>query len=226
MFDSVWRREPTAPAAPAVPETPSRAAVLLASGHLLKVRGVTLYPFESLAEVARLRELAGSKLGGVSTGIGFLGSPGWAIGGGIALGLLEKAMSSSSRKEGLNLLREAEQKSLELLQRGMSFSINQIANRDEPTPRLWLAQRHVPRTVNYAALSRADKSQFLLTYRKDKGDVVDGVMNVEDTRQYAHDGGEFVTVDTSAGLMKIRWQHVASYSIAPDMQPSDAEVGP
>ncbi|SFM00053.1 hypothetical protein SAMN03159423_4823 [Bradyrhizobium sp. NFR13] len=204
--------------APLLPQEPLVAAVLLVSGHLLKVRGVTLYPADRLAEIVRLRELASTKLEGVSTGVGLVGSPGWAIGGGLALGLLERAMSSSARKEGVTILREAERKSLELAASGETFAIGTIANREHPSPNLWLAEKRIPRRIDYANLSLSEKSQFLLTYGKDKGDVVDGLVDVVDTMQFAHDGGEFVAVDTSAGTMKIRWQHVASYSVAPDTE--------
>ena len=179
MFDSVWRREPTVPAIPAVPETPSIAAVLLASGHLLKVRGVALYPSAKLREIAQLRQMASQKLGGVSSGIGFIGSPAWAIGSVLALGLLERAVSNSAKKEGIAMLGQADALALTLLQAAILFPVGRLSNRDEPVPSLWSAKSN-------------------------------------DGEQYAHDGGEFVTVDTSAGLMKIRWQHVASYSIAPD----------
>jgi hypothetical protein len=54
--------------------TTERGVVLLASGQLLKIQGVVLYPIEAVSEIARLREMAASKMGGVSTGIGFLGA--------------------------------------------------------------------------------------------------------------------------------------------------------
>jgi hypothetical protein len=43
-------------------------------------------------------------MAGVSTGIGFWGSPLWALGGAAALGLVEGALSSSARKQALQYL--------------------------------------------------------------------------------------------------------------------------
>lgn len=51
----------------------NRAIVLLASGHILKIAGVMLYPAGGLARIASIRADAATKLGGVSTGIGFIG---------------------------------------------------------------------------------------------------------------------------------------------------------
>lgn len=173
-FDLVWRKGQMSEKS--APEIPSIAAVLLASGHLLKVRSVKLFPSSKLEEITRIRQEAATKLGGFSSGIGFLGSPGWAIGGALALGLLEKAVSASARTEGLAMLQDAEYKSRSLPALGMMFPVGKIAGREEPLPSLWSARSS------------------------------EGV-------SYAHDGGDFVAVDTSAGEMKIRWQHVASYSV-------------
>jgi hypothetical protein len=54
--------------------------ILLASGQTLKMRSVLLYEEDHVNEIASLRAQALKGLGGVSTGIGFWGSPTWAIG--------------------------------------------------------------------------------------------------------------------------------------------------
>ncbi|QDM16833.1 hypothetical protein [Tardiphaga sp. vice278] len=160
----------------------SIAVILLTSGHLVKVRGIRLFPVDMLADIGRLRAIAGTKLGGVSSGIGFIGSPGWAIGGGIAVGLLERAIASSAKKEGLTILKDAERKSIVMLQNGVTFPVCDIDNIDHPVPNMWSAN---------------------------------GVQ-VSAAASYVHDGGEFVSVETDVGDLKIRWQHVVSYTIAPD----------
>ncbi len=162
--------------------------VLLTSGQLLKLRGITLYPVEMVSEITKLREIALSKIGGVSSGIGFLGSPGWAIGAGAALGLIEGALSSSARKKGFQMLLEADQKHLSLRRTGRVFPFGRVINRDQPNPNLWRVE-------------------------DDGAKSWSGLKKVE---AFVHDGGEFFTADTETGLMNIRWQSVVAYTAAPN----------
>jgi hypothetical protein len=77
--------------------------LLLSSGQTLKVGAIELYPAEQLAKIAGIRAQAAQKLGGVSTGLGFIGSPEWVIGASALLGVLEAALSDSSKKQALSL---------------------------------------------------------------------------------------------------------------------------
>jgi len=201
----------------ALPPTPppiDQGVVLLTSGQLLKIHGVTLYPIEAVSEVARLREMGVAKMGGISTGIGFLGSPGWALGAGAALGILEGALSSSARKEGARLLVDAENKHLDLRRNGRAFRFGRIQNRDQPNPNLWRVDELIRRKVDCGAMMRADRNQFLARYGKTKADLVDGMLEVNQTQTFVYDGGEFFIADTETGLMNIRWQNVVAYTIA------------
>lgn len=188
--------------------------VLLASGQLLKILGVALYPVEGVAEVVRLREMGAAKMGGVSTGIGFLGSPAWAVGAGAALSILQGALSSAARKEGAALLLDADQKHLTLLRSGRAFPFSQIVNRDQPNPNLWRAERRVRRSVDCQNMSRADRNLFLARHGKTKSDLVNGSVEIDNIEIYVHDGGEFFTAETETGRMKIRWQHVVAFTPA------------
>jgi hypothetical protein len=76
----------------------------LASGEVLELRQVMLYPAEAVLEIAALRAQALKSFGGVSTGIGFWGSPSWALGGAAALGLLEGVVSAAMKNQGAELL--------------------------------------------------------------------------------------------------------------------------
>jgi hypothetical protein len=78
--------------------------ILLSSGQTLKLRKILLYEEPRVNEVALLRAQAVKGMAGVSTGIGFWGSPLWALGGAAALGLVEGALSSSARKQALQYL--------------------------------------------------------------------------------------------------------------------------
>jgi hypothetical protein len=109
----------------------------LTSGLMLKVREVKLYDETLVREVALLRSRAAASLGGVSTGVGFLGSPGWALGGAAALGVLEGLLSSGMRKQGLKLLQEAQDKSVRLVEGGLFFDTTQLIGTEHPYPEAW-----------------------------------------------------------------------------------------
>src|SRR5258707_3807369 len=118
----------TSSSPPSLPPQPpllpaDRLMLLLSSGQTLKVRGIELFPAEELAKVAGLRGDAAQKLGGVSTGLGFIGSPGWVIGASAALGFLEAALSDGAKKSGLRLLSQAEGLSDAVRSQGRLFEI-------------------------------------------------------------------------------------------------------
>ena len=75
--------------------------ILLTSGQSVKLRRVLLFEADLVDEIALLRVKALKGLGGVSTGIGFWGSPSWALGGAAALGLFEGLLSSATRNQAL-----------------------------------------------------------------------------------------------------------------------------
>ncbi|HZF46055.1 MAG TPA: hypothetical protein VEZ26_06945, partial [Sphingomonadaceae bacterium] len=57
-------------------------------------------------------------LGGFSTGVSIIGSPGEALAGAAAIGILEAAVSNANQKRGLQLLAEAAEFHERLLSRG------------------------------------------------------------------------------------------------------------
>jgi hypothetical protein len=68
---------------------------------------VKLYRANEVERAAALQAKAQAKLGGVSSGIGFWGSPTWVIGGALVLGSIEQALGSGMAREGQELQREA-----------------------------------------------------------------------------------------------------------------------
>src|SRR4051812_28411851 len=77
------------PEANAAPEVlRAHPIITLASGQSWAVRKIMLYPADRVNEVADLTAEAAKLFGGFKTGVGFLGSPTWALGGAAALGLL------------------------------------------------------------------------------------------------------------------------------------------
>ncbi|WP_426433855.1 hypothetical protein [Bradyrhizobium genosp. P] len=109
--------------------------LLLPSGQMLKVHGIRLYPADELAKIAAMRAEAAKGLGGVSTGLGFIGSPEWVFGASAVLGFLESALSETSKKTAIRLLAQADVLKASTISRGQLFRISEIDRIDQPAPK-------------------------------------------------------------------------------------------
>lgn len=143
-------------------------SLIISSGNRYRVSEVFLYEESSLRKAQALRLLAEQSLKGVSTGVGFLGSPEWAIGGALALGLLEGIASNAAAKQGFAQLEESKQLMDSAKRNGIFFPISSIENIDLPHPELWkgLAKRGLAKASPYAH----DGASFVLV-RTYEGEV-------------------------------------------------------
>ena len=119
--------------------------VMLASGQSIRMQRVMLYEEDHVKEIALLRAQAMKSLGGVSTGVGFLGSPEWALGGAAALGLIEGMLSSAMRKQASEALTLMEYKADNLSRAGVLFEVNKITGLGLPHPHRWSATHSATR---------------------------------------------------------------------------------
>jgi hypothetical protein len=129
---------------PSVEETAPDAlfpSVTLASGKSWKIRKIMLFPEQIVTELANLRVEATKLFGGFSTGIGFLGSPSWVLGGAAALGAIEDLVSKSMKKKGVEVLRQIEQKAGTLASSGVYFEATRVIGLSANNPASWHAYR-------------------------------------------------------------------------------------
>lgn len=187
--------------------------LLLSSGQTFRVREVTLYDEQEVLEIAALRAEAMKSLGGVSTGIGFLGSPEWALGGAAALGLVEGLLSSAMRKQGIEALQKMQAKAEKLARSGRPFDASKLANSDTPDPQAWSAtETAVIYIDDPLAAQRRDhfmKNSVARRLIAFEAQVEKVEKKVE--KRFVHNGSEFVSIGTDAGTVKIRWSSVAAY---------------
>jgi hypothetical protein len=114
---------------------------------------------------------SGLKLLRRSTGIGFWGSPEWALGGAVALGLLEGALSSEARKQGAQLLQTAEAKFNALASSALLFDASQLGNAHVPHPQAWFATVRVPKPVDVTDFGLIQLQEFLKKHNKTQEDI-------------------------------------------------------
>jgi hypothetical protein len=191
----------------------------------LKVHGIELYPAAELAKVAAMRADAARGLGGVSTGLGFIGSPGWVIGASAALGFLESALSEASKKSAIRLLAQAEEIAAAVRARGLLFRIEDIEQIDRPSPSAWMGNSIASQPVYTGAMKHYDLEDFLFKHGKRRADIIDNYVSVPVKQAFAHTGEDFVVVDTELGLMNIRWSSVVGY-VAPSRTYGNSLRGP
>jgi hypothetical protein len=172
---------------------------------------VMLYDQERVKEIALLRAQAMKSLGGVSTGVGFLGSPGWALGGAAALGILEGMLSSAMRKQAIEKLQTVESKTEALARSGVLFGFSEVAGAIAPHPEAWSATETTERTFDLGELEWGGRREILHRYNKTKNDIVDNKLHIKLQRRFVHAGDEFINVETDVGLISVRWSHVVAY---------------
>jgi hypothetical protein len=188
------------------------AVILLASGQTLRMRGVMLFEQQSLNEITLLRAEATQKMGGVSSGIGFIGSPEWVLGASAVTSLISGALSASARKQGIEMLNAASAKSLALLNNGIYFPVAELDNHHLPYPALWSAETVAPERVYVGNLARAAIADLLKQHNKTKEDIREFHLTIPIRRRHIHNGEEFVNVQTDIGPMNIRWSSVIGYA--------------
>ena len=109
----------------------------LVSGTCLTVSEIFLCLESPLRRSDALRLKAADGLKGFSSGIGFWGSPGWAIGGAIGLGLIEGLVSNSSAKAALQDLQEAARLASAAVSAGIFVPVKDIDGIGNPSPQSW-----------------------------------------------------------------------------------------
>jgi len=113
--------------------------ITLASSQKIIVEAIQLFPEKAVSEIIGMRAGAIKALGGVHSGVGFWGSPMWALGGTAALGIVEGLLSRAARDEGLRQLQRAEFKYRQLERASKFFPISAISNVLLPHPQTWRA---------------------------------------------------------------------------------------
>lgn len=131
----------------------------LQSGTSLSISDVFLCLEAPLRKSEALRLKAADGLKGFSTGIGFWGSPGWALGGAVGLGIIEGLISSSATKAALQDLQEAAKLAETSARYGAFISVKDIDGISIPSPAAW---RGLLRSAEGTYLAYAHNSEPFL----------------------------------------------------------------
>lgn len=177
-------------------------------GQRLEIEAIKLYPSDRVQELRSLNATAQQQLSGVSTGIGFWGSPEWAIGGALALGFLENAASNAKAKEGVATLQKAQTLSKQLRNEGKFYKVSSIQNVEVANPANWFAMGSGFKPVEMKTINLLERSKFLASHGLDKRDVNKGVANVPTDIPYVVNDDEFISIQSASNTLQIRWKSV------------------
>ena len=121
-----------------------------------------------------------------------MGSPGWAIGGAMAIGLAESLISNSKMRKGMEIIKIATKMQLRLKNLGVFFKISEIFGSHRASPLEWRASKPV---VNHGESRGGSESTQPI---------------------YIYDNSDFLVIKTGGMELAIRWTFVESYELLID----------
>ena len=183
-------------------------------GKSLSITHVRLYPSTIVQEWRAMVAKASTLMGGVSSPIGFLGSPEWVVGGAVVSGLLTSALSSTMAKEGTKTLSDAAALLARVRSSGIDYAVREIDGTDVPYPASWSAPGPWQNKLDYSKEAMLHRGTFLAKHGKTKADVVNGMISVDVTVPYVVLDPDMVAVRTDAGLRHVRWSSVDAYGLS------------
>jgi hypothetical protein len=188
--------------------------ISLSSGATLQVSHVELFNEVQVAAIASLTSQVAAKLGGASSGIGFIGSPGWVAGGIVALGLLEHLAAKQNAKDVAKVVEQIGVKTIALRNEGRYFEIEKVRSSDPANPQTWwaIADEPVLLEVNTAGWAWPDKKAFMEKYTISLAQQYDQTLRTMiEAARFVHDGSGFVRLKAGGRVLGVRWSEVISY---------------
>lgn len=115
----------------------SQIKLTLTSGASLCITKIKLFDAAALQRLATMRATAATQMGGVSTGLGAIGSLSWVLMASAAIGAVESAMSNAAAKQGAETFRNALTLERKIRQSASFFPVGMIDQIEHPFPGYW-----------------------------------------------------------------------------------------
>jgi hypothetical protein len=179
-----------------------------------QINGIWLYPSNDIARWRAMLQEAQIKMGGVSTGLGFWGSPGWVVGGALVLGALETHLSNKQAKEGVEILQKAAKLLEDIRSAGQVFQVGKIQNGNLPLPELWQARAVGETRHDLRAMGFIERGKFIAQHKLTKQQLSTGVVAIQNTQIYSLLGEDFIGAVANDRPFSFRWSAVSYFSAA------------
>ena len=184
---------------------------LTVSGNALAATHVFLHPGDRVAEWRSMVGRAQAMMGGVSSPVGFLGSPEWVIGGAVVSGLLASAASNAMAKEGVKTLVEAQSLLADIRKAARQFEVRSVTGIELPYPAGWRARAPGGKMVEFNKVPMLQRSAFLQDHGRAKSDVANGWLMIDAVIDWTLLDTDCVSLQTSDGPVAVRWPAVDTY---------------
>lgn len=194
-----------------------RALRIGAGGREFVVQKVELYPEEQVREWQATLRYAQEQLGGFSTGVGFFASPGVALAGAAALGVLEGAISDAKAKKGVRALVEASEMLAKLRASGEFVDVNDVHGIEHPSPNEWCLKTAGEVTVDLTAMSFSARNKFVEKHKVSFWQNSSGAFNMPgEVASLVMIPSDFIKVEADGRALSIRWAAVDFCELASD----------
>lgn len=189
----------------------AKKLIITVGGVSHEVSHIKMFPAAEVNQWRAMVAQAQTQLGPVSSGIGFIGSPEWVIGGSIVSGILTQGIANASAKAGMETLNRAAALLAQIRSLGRFVAVSEFREAERPHPKAWIAVAPGLKAVDFSRVSMFEKDKFLRQHNRTKADVVNNVLKVDADVEYILLDDEFVTVTTPQGEVHIRWSAVETY---------------
>lgn len=182
-------------------------------GRLIAVDGVLLHSAAAVSKWQGLLARAQPLLGSFSSGIGVWGSPGVALAGAAAIGLLEAAVTNANQKQGLHFVAEALSLHERLTPRGSFIPVNQISGIELPDLTRWRSRGTVASELDVRSISAGEKARWQKELGATDGEIQSGFIVRETVQDLVVLPNEFVTCISENAQILIKWSAIETYEL-------------
>ena len=183
-------------------------------GKSLNVEMVTLHSESAVNRWQNLLATAQPLLGNFSSGFGIWGSPGVALAGAAAIGLLEAAVTSANQKQGFQLIAEALALAERLKTRGRAVPVHAISGIERPDVASWRSRGEVESELDIRGKSDADKRRLIAEHTATNEEILSGFLVKNTMQDLVFMPSDFVSCWVEDKEILVRWSAIETYSAA------------
>ena len=182
-------------------------------GKSIEVDSVLLHSAAAVAKWQGLLATAQPLLGGFTSGVSVWGSPGVALTGAVAIGLLETAVTNANQKKGFQILAEAIALAERLRPRGVFVPVSEIEGVMHPNVESWRARGLVESELDVRNAGMFDKQRLRKEHGATDEEIASGFIVRETQQDLVFFADEFVTCSAKGTRILVKWASIDFYEV-------------
>lgn len=152
-------------------------------------------------------------LGEFSTGLGSIGSLGFVVTSALTLGIIERLVTKSSQRVGIEKLAQAMARYRTLASRGTYVAVEEVVNIEIPDPTQWEAFGEVTTEAQLTGLPERQLAHYIEEFGVTDEEIFQGFALRVLPKPLSILPGEFVNVRSAGREIFIRWVDISSYEL-------------